>query len=150
MAPRLSPSKLALICDMIESKSFRTSEMAEQAQTRVGRKRTVTLLMIEALCNHLYEKPGLYLEEMVVFLWDEFQAMVTTSSIRRTLIVKVGLKKTARTRAKEQNADLRDYYLHYLSDFKSYHLVYVDESGCDKHVGLDEQAGHHVARLLCK
>ena len=116
MAPRLSPLKLVLIRDMIESKSFTTSEMAEQAecskqtiisirnnlrqfgslyalQTRVGRKRTVTPLMIEALCDHLYEKPGLYLEEMVVFLWDEFQAMVTTSSIRRALIAKVGLKR---------------------------------------------------------
>jgi hypothetical protein len=49
--------------------------------------------MIEALCNHLYEKPGLYLQEMVVFLWDEFQAMVTTSSIRRALLTKVGQKK---------------------------------------------------------
>jgi hypothetical protein len=57
--------------------------------------------MIEALCNHLYEKPGLYLEEMVVSLWDEFQAMVTASSIRRALIVKVWSKKTARRRAKE-------------------------------------------------
>jgi hypothetical protein len=57
--------------------------------------------MIEALCNHLYEKPGLYLEEMVVSLWDEFQAMVTASSIRRALIAKVWSKKTARRRAKE-------------------------------------------------
>lgn len=124
MAPGLSPSKLAFVRDMIESGSFRTSEIAEQAecskqtiisirnnlrhfgslyapQTRVGRKRTVTPLMIEALCNHLYEKPGLYLEEMVVSLWDEFQAMVTASSIRRALIVKVWSKKTARRRAKE-------------------------------------------------
>jgi transposase len=159
MAPRLSPAKLVLIRDMIESESFATSEMAEQAecskqtiisirnnlrqfgslyapQTRVGRKRTMTPLMIDALCDHLYEKPGLYLEEMVVFLWDEFQAMVTTSSIRRALIANGWSKKTARRRAREQNADLRDFYLHNLSDFKSYHLVYVDESGCDKRVGF--------------
>jgi predicted transcriptional regulator len=32
MGPRLSPSKLALVRDMIESKSFRISEMAEQAE----------------------------------------------------------------------------------------------------------------------
>ena len=44
--------------------------------------------MIEALCDHLYEKSGLYLEEMVVFLWDEFQAIVITSSIRRALVAK--------------------------------------------------------------
>lgn len=96
MASRLSrPWKFAFIHDMIESKSFRISEMAEQTkcskqiiisirhnlrqfeslyapQTRVGRKQTVTSLMIEALCNHLHKKPGLYLEETVVFLWDEF------------------------------------------------------------------------------
>lgn len=32
MAPRLSPLKLALIRDMIESKSLSISEMAEQAE----------------------------------------------------------------------------------------------------------------------
>jgi transposase len=104
--------------------------------TRVGRRRTVTPLMLEVLCDHLLEKPGLYLDEMVVFLWDEFQTLVTTSSIRRALVAKGWSKKTARNRAKEQNADLREYYLHSLSEFHSYHLVYVDESGCDKRVGF--------------
>ena len=32
MAPRLSPAKLVLIRDMIESQSFTISEMAEQAE----------------------------------------------------------------------------------------------------------------------
>jgi hypothetical protein len=45
--------------------------------------------MIEALCDHLCEKPGLYLDEMVVFLWDEFQTMVTTSSIRKARVALV-------------------------------------------------------------
>ena len=72
MAPRLPTSKLHLIRDMIESQSFTTSQMAEEAectkltiinirrnlrqfgaihapQTRIGRKRTVTPLMIKAL-----------------------------------------------------------------------------------------------------
>jgi hypothetical protein len=51
--------------------------------------------MAEALCHHLLEKPGLYLDEMAVFLWDEFQEMVTTSSIRRALVAKGLSKKTA-------------------------------------------------------
>jgi hypothetical protein len=42
------------------------------------------------------------------------------------------LGKVARRIAKEQNPDLRDFYPHKLSVFRSYHLVYVDESGCDK------------------
>jgi hypothetical protein len=60
--------------------------------------------------------------------------MVTTSSIRRALVAKGWSKKTARRRAREQNADLRDYYLYNLLDIKSYHLVYVDKPGCDKRV----------------
>jgi hypothetical protein len=92
--------------------------------------------MIKALCEHLSEKPGLYLDEMAVFLWDEFRTMITTSSIRRALVATGWSKKAARQRAKEQNADLRDYYLHNLSEFQSYHLIYVDESGCDKRVGF--------------
>jgi transposase len=119
MAPRLPPSKLHLIRDMIESQSLGTSKMDEEAKcsqatiinirsnlrqfgnvhappTRIGRKRTVTPLMIEALCENLSEKPGLYLDEMTIFLWDEFRTLVTTSSIRRALVVKGWSKKSTR------------------------------------------------------
>lgn len=40
------------------------------------------------------------------------------------------------SRYKERNSDLRDMYFHLISDFHSYQLVYVDESGCDKRVGF--------------
>jgi hypothetical protein len=49
--------------------------------------------------------------------------------------MKVGPKKAANYKARERNADLRDAYFHFMSDFCSYHLVYVDESGCDKMKG---------------
>lgn len=52
----------------------------------------MTNLSIKALCGHLSENPSHYIEEMVVFLWDEFQAMVTTSSIRKALSQIVGLR----------------------------------------------------------
>lgn len=65
--------------------------------------------MIEVLCNHLLEKPGLYLNEMAVFLWDEFQTLVTTSSIRRALVTKGWSIKTAQQQAREQNTDLREF-----------------------------------------
>ena len=173
MAPRLPLSKLHFIRDMIQSQSLTTSQMAEEAEcsertiknirrnlrqfgsvhappNRIGRRRTITPLMLEALCDHLLEKPALYLDEMAVFLWDEFQTLVTTSSIRRALVSKGWSKKTARQKAREQNADLREYYLHNLSDFQSYHLVYVDESGYDKRVGFRRTGGHRLARLPCK
>ena len=55
---------------------------------------------------------------------------------RRALVAKGWSKKSTRQQARERNADLREWYLHSLSDFQSYQLVYVDESGCDKRVGF--------------
>lgn len=93
-APRLSPAKL-VSHTWYDSQSFTASENLRNGlskrltiinirrslpqfgiiyvpQSRVGRKRTVTPLMIEDLCDHLCEKRGLFLEETAVFLWDEF------------------------------------------------------------------------------
>lgn len=92
--------------------------------------------MLEALCDHLLERPGLYLDEMALFLWDDFGTYITASSIRRALISINFLKKPSRQKAKERNADLRGFYLHNLSEFRSYHLVYINESGCDKWIGF--------------
>ena len=159
MAPRLPPSKLRFISDMIESQSLTISQMADAAecsertiknirrnlrlfgsvhapQNHIGRRRSITPPILEALCDNLLEKPGLYLDEMAVFLWDEFQILATTSSIRRALMSKGWTRKSTQQNAKEQNAELRELYLHNLSAFESYHLVYVDESGCDKRIGF--------------
>jgi transposase len=121
MAPRLPPSKLYFIRDMIESRSLTTSEMAEQAKcshrtiknirknlrqlgsvhaptNRVGRRRTITPRILEALSDHLVFRPGLYLDEIAYFLWDEFETQVTTSSIRRALVAHGWSKKVSRQR----------------------------------------------------
>ena len=91
--------------------------------------------MLDALCDHLAEIPGLYIEEMANFLWDEFNVSPSSSSIQRALFRAGWTKKTAQQKAKEQNPQLRDFYQHKLSEFRSYHFVFVDESGCDKRVG---------------
>lgn len=109
--------------------------LAQAPPIKGGRPRSITPLMLEALCEHLLEKPDLYLDEMALFLWDEFEILTTPSTISRTLKSNGWSKKVARRVAKERNADIRDFYLHNLSDFRSYHLVYVDESGCDRRVG---------------
>ncbi|KAK6858582.1 hypothetical protein PG995_005146 [Apiospora arundinis] len=101
-----------------------------------GRPRSITPFMLNALCDRLIEKPCMYQDEMVVFLWDEFEILVPTHSISRALASIRWSNKTARRVAKERNADLRDLYLHKLSAFRSYQLVYIDESGCDKRIGF--------------
>ena len=95
----------------------------------------MTPLMLETLLDLLGERPDLYLDEMAVFLWDRFDELLSTSTISRALASAKWSKKVARRVAKEQNADLRDMYLHDLSAFEPYHVVYVDESGCDTRVG---------------
>jgi transposase len=71
--------------------------------------------MLDALCGHLAEKPGLYVDEMAVFLWDEFNVLPSSSSVKRALARAGWTKKKAQQRAKEQNPQLRDFYQHKLS-----------------------------------
>jgi hypothetical protein len=92
--------------------------------------------MLDALREHLLGKPDRYLDEMVLFLWDEFKVSISTSAVSRALRSIGWSKKTCRRVAKGRNADLRGYYLYNLSFYRSYQLVYVDESGCDKRVGF--------------
>jgi hypothetical protein len=41
--------------------------------------------MLEALREYLLENPNQYLDEMVVFLWDEFRVLVTVYTVSRAL-----------------------------------------------------------------
>jgi transposase len=159
MAPNLAASQHALIHDMIVSETLSAAEMADVAgcskrsikyfrsnlrcfgttkapPNGTGRRPSITPSMLQALQQCLLEKPGLHLDEMALFLWDEFEAVVTAMSISRALKSIGWSKKVARSIAKERNADLRDYYLYNLSAFHSYQLVHVDESGCDKRIGF--------------
>ena len=92
--------------------------------------------MLGALLEHLSEKPDDDLGEMVVFMWDEFEALVSCSIVSRALAAAGWSWKTTQRLANGRNGDLGDYYVHGLAEFSSYHLVYVDESGCDKRIGF--------------
>lgn len=110
MAPNLIKSQQDIFNNMIHSKSTNT-EIAEAARCKPraireirskihylgtpkaprngpGRKRSITPPMLNALCEYLLERPGLYQSEMIVFLWDEFDVLVTASSIARVLAFK--------------------------------------------------------------
>jgi hypothetical protein len=92
--------------------------------------------MFDALKELLLGKPDWQLDELAAFLREEFDVEVSTSTMSCTLKAEGWSKKMMRRKAQEQNADPRDKYLHELSTFASYHLVYIDESGCDKGVGF--------------
>lgn len=77
--------------------------------------------MLEALCDHLIEKPGVYLHEMELFLLDEFGVCVPKSTtISDTLRQPGWSRKECRQQARERNADSRDDYMHLISEFQSF------------------------------
>jgi len=144
---------------MVLSKSFKTAQIADVAgcssrsikaiksnlrsfgSTKApfngaGRPRTLTPTMLEALLDHLTARPDRYLDEMVVFLLDDFKILVVKSTISRSLASAGWSKKAARRIAQEQNADLRDFYLHTISGFYLYQFIFIDESGCDRRIGF--------------
>jgi hypothetical protein len=57
--------------------------------------------MLEALCDHLLEKPNLYLSEMKLFFLDETDVTIPKSTISDALHRQEWSKKTARRKAKE-------------------------------------------------
>jgi hypothetical protein len=102
--------------------------------------------MLEALKQYLLGKPGLYLDDMAIFLSDEFEAVIT-SSTRRALASIGWPTKVARSIAKERNADLRDFYLYNLAAFRFHQLVYVDEPRC-RGLNSGVRGGPHWVRHL--
>jgi transposase len=115
--------------------SRRSKRLPKASPNPVGRPRSITPLMLDALCEHLRVNPELYLEEMVTFLWNKFKVLVTTYSIARALKNLKWTKKKIRRIAAGRNADLRDFYTHKTARIHSDQFVFIDESGCDERSG---------------
>lgn len=92
--------------------------------------------MLAALFEHLLMKPDLYLDEMADFIWHVFELEVSAYSIRRSLKACKWSKKNNRQVACERDHDLRNAFLYELSEYNSFQLVFVDESGCDTQSGV--------------
>lgn len=86
----------------------------ETPPNKGGRPRSITLVILEALCVYLLENPDLYLDEMAVFYGTS-----STSTPRNLVSVaflhsKDGRRKAAWLKAKERNLALRDNYFHFI------------------------------------
>ena len=103
---------------------------------RWGRRSSMASPMLAALCEHLLEKPDKDLDDMVLFIWDEFGVLLTRWSIRKALSSANWLLKVMRRIAKGRNADLRDYYAHLVSNIPSCCRVYVDKSRYNKRISF--------------
>jgi hypothetical protein len=54
------------------NKNLRCFGSTKAPSNGVGRPRSITPLMLDALCEHLLKNPGLYQHEMADFLWNHF------------------------------------------------------------------------------
>ncbi|KAF6836800.1 hypothetical protein CMUS01_05280 [Colletotrichum musicola] len=95
----------------------------------------MTARMQRALCDMLIKQPYMYRSEMADFLYRHFGTRISERSIGRTLRSIGWTRKTIRRIAQQRDDDLRDHYLHRISQYQSYQLVFVDESGCDRRAG---------------
>ena len=96
--------------------------------------------MGEALKETLHAMPSMYIEEMVWFLWDEFDRMVSERSVRRWLAEQKYSKKLIQRRAKERNQALRDFWYLRLVEWKPDQLVFLDKSAANER-NLDRKYG---------
>jgi transposase len=88
---RLPASQIAKVAECNERsvtnirKKMRLSGSARAPHVPAGRPSTITEVMLDALCNHIAEKPGLYVEKIAISLRDEFNVLPSSSSIKRAL-----------------------------------------------------------------
>lgn len=111
------------------------SEMPTPRTNRVGRRSCITSPMQKAVCDILIEHLYLYRGEMADLLYRRFCKRISGRSICPTLRSMGWTRSTIRRIAQQWDADLRDYYLHRISQYKSLQLIFVDESGCDGRAG---------------
>ncbi|KAK3700509.1 hypothetical protein LTR37_015910, partial [Vermiconidia calcicola] len=68
-----------------------------------------------------------HLYELADKLLRDFDKTVSSSTISRTLNKTMRWsKKLSRRRAKEQRADLRDFYIYKIANYSSWQLVFID------------------------
>jgi transposase len=81
----------------------------------------------------------MFRDEMIDFLSDRFGLEVSPTTMSRMLKTERWSRKTNGRVARQRNSDLRELYLYKLSDCRSYQLIFIDESGCDKRSGHRRQ-----------
>ncbi|KAL0929406.1 uncharacterized protein CTRU02_215572 [Colletotrichum truncatum] len=100
-----------------------------------GRPKSITPPMLSALHSELGVDPCLTLDKLATFLYEHYDTDVSRFTISRTLREDKWSQKATQNVAQERNLDLRDEFMHQISQLRSDQLVFVDESGVDKSIG---------------
>jgi hypothetical protein len=84
------------------------------------------------LLDFLVAKPTAYLDEMVMFLWDEFGLSTSESTVSRALKRLRISRKILQQQAAQRSKELRDHWMVRLSEWTSEQLVFIDESAANE------------------
>lgn len=114
---------------------YRLFESTKAPPNRVGRYKKVTPYKQDVLLENLAQYLTTDRTQMVTFLHDEFEDDVSLSTISRSLKDARWTRKNCHPVAQQRNPELRDLYLYKLSKYKSYQMIFIDESGADRRIG---------------
>lgn len=105
----------------------------------MGRPREVIENMWLALQNRLERNPCMSQQAMADFIYKQYQFKISRFTIGRTLKRAGWTKKVTQNIAKERNQNLRDDYIERRSHYKVSQMIFIDESGSDRGLGILEQ-----------
>jgi len=101
---------------------------------RTGPDPKITPTMQIALCHRLATEPDMDRHEMVDFISKKFDEDVSMTTVTRALDKHNMTLKLMRRVAEQQKLELRQFYQYRpkMLGCRSYHLVFIDESGFNK------------------
>ena len=107
-------------------------------ERRGGRPILLDDWYVNELHVYLQQRPTAYLDELVFFLWDEFELDVSESTVYRALKRSRWSRKVQRKMAAQRNIALRTHWqVTVLPQYRADQLVFLDESAaCERTGGL--------------
>ena len=114
-----------------------------------GRPSVVPDLVEQELLVYLEQHPMAYVDEMVYFLFDEFDLTVDESTVWRHLPHLGWSHKKSKRKARQRNAQLRNSWFAKLADWRADQLIFLDESAACKRTGDRDPSLPSVALLTC-
>ena len=100
--------------------------------TALGRPKEITENMWLAIRHELEQRPGLSQQQQANFLFKQYGVRVSRATIGRGLQRESITKKVMDTVAKEQNQELRNFYIERRSHIDPSCMVFTDETGDDR------------------
>jgi transposase len=95
-----------------------------------GRPHSLTVDHEEAIADFIHDNPQAYTEEVVAFLWDEFDLRIDRSTMSRALKrIRLTYKRVEPVHG-AQEVDLRVRWMSTICGYRAEQVVFLDETAC--------------------